>query len=54
MPMTWKEFKEEVEKSGVGDNFEVQYIDISWPDYKTIKVEIETEPRLQFKVWDVI
>lgn len=43
--MTWKEFKEEVERQGVADDFNINYIDIScrydFDDLPEIHVTIE-------------
>ena len=43
--MTWKEFKEEVERVGVKDNMSIEYIDISdgsmYDDKLTIHIDTD-------------
>jgi hypothetical protein len=41
--MTWKEFKDEVEKQGVTDDMEVHYIDIGFGDAAYLNIEIDKE-----------
>jgi hypothetical protein len=40
MSITWKEFKEEVEKNGVKDNSKVRFIDINFDEQDKIIVNI--------------
>lgn len=40
MSITWKEFKEEVEKNGVKDNSKVRFIDVNFDEQDKIIVNI--------------
>lgn len=39
--MTWKEFKDEVEKRGVADEREIWYIDVTFPEPNYLNVETD-------------
>jgi hypothetical protein len=41
--MTWKEFKERVEREGVKDEDEINFIDVSFPLYSDEKVSARRE-----------
>jgi hypothetical protein len=49
--LTWSEFKKLVEDAGVEDDYEIEYIDISYPDneYSPIEVFANHEKR-DFKI----
>lgn len=41
--MTWKEFKEFLEKNGVKDSDRIWYIDVTYPTEGNVRVQLESE-----------
>lgn len=39
--MTWKEFKQILEDSGVKDEHEIWYIDVSYPEALDLNVDVD-------------
>jgi hypothetical protein len=46
--MNWKSFKEEMEKQGIQDEYEIDWIDFSHSDYP--KMKIVPAPRVKEKI----
>ncbi len=48
--MTWAEFKALVEKMGMKDSDEIQYIDVSWPGIDTFEVTRDEDNTDQVRI----